>query len=229
MADIWRNEEKALKQLLIFGTGTFARLMHYYLDKYFECKPTAFVVDKPYVEGDSFDGLPLWDTETAVEKFSPAETGVILAVGYKGMNNVRTRMYEFFGTKGYELPNFIHPSVVSEAASIGNGNLILEGAVLSPFSRIGNGNILWNGCLVAHDVSVGSFNMLCGGSLMAGFSEVADNCFIGARAVVRDYAKVASYTFVGASCYINENTAEKSVYLPPKTKRLNGMESFDVL
>ena len=70
---------------------------------------------------------------------------------------------------------------------------------------------------------------MCGGSLLAGFSEVADNCFIGARAVVRDYAKVASYTFVGASSYINENTAEKSVYLPPKTKRLNGMESFDVL
>lgn len=218
-----------MKQLLIFGKGTFARLMHYYIDRYFECKPSAFVVDKPYVDGESFDGLPLLDTETAVERFEPSQTGVILALGYKEMNNVRKRMYVFFKTRGYSLPNFIHPSVLSEASSIGDGNLILEGAVLSPFSKIGDGNIIWNGCLVAHDVRVGSFNTLCGGSLLAGFSEVADNCFIGARAVLRDFAKVASYTFVGASSYINEDTAEKSVYLPPKSKWLKGIESTDVL
>lgn len=214
--------------ILIFGTGSFAHLMHHYIEKFTDWHVLGFVVDAEYACSDTFDGLPLLKTESVMQVHPPSRTGIVLAVGYKSMNKVRMEKYEWFRSRGYDLPSFIHPSVINDSAEVGQGNIVLEGSVLGPFSRLGNANLIWNACAISHDVSIGSFNTIAGGCFMAGRARIGDRCFLGANATIKNGAVLSDLTFVGASCYINANTQRESAYIAAATQPVKRMTSLDV-
>ena len=53
-----------MAKIVIFGIGDSARLAHFYFSHDSEHDVTAFTVDKQYLSGTEFSGLPLVDFAT---------------------------------------------------------------------------------------------------------------------------------------------------------------------
>jgi len=122
-----------LKDLIMIGTGSFAKLLSYYVTEYGGRRIAAFSVDSAYInENRTFVlGVNVYPLESVEKTFPPDRFEVILGVGYSKMNQVRKDLFSRCKQKGYTIASFIHPTaVVSKDAKMGEGNILLEQVIV---------------------------------------------------------------------------------------------------
>lgn len=206
-----------MKDIVIVGNSSFAKLMHQYIEDVGDRQVVAFSVNSQFIQYDrqKMFGKPIVPLEH-LEKLYPADRyDVIIGVGYNGMNTVRQKLYFICKEKGYHVTSFVHPTAnISKSVQIGEGNIILEQCSLSPLVRIGDLNILWNNVQLAHEDVVGSFNTISVGVSVAGCATIGNNCFLGVNSTVFDHVRIADFTLIGAAAFAKRNTHPYDVIVP---------------
>ena len=216
------------RKCVIFGTTDFGKMLRFYFEKYADVQIAAYTVDKAYLIDDRYDNLPAVAYEEIEQKYPPTEYTMIIALGYKKMNQIRQQKFEDAKKRGYTIENFIHPSAVNDAVEMGEGNIILENVTLAYGTKIGNSNILWNGCQISHESQVGNYNFFSVDSVIAGKTVVKNNCFLGINCTVLGNRTLADATLVGAGAFVKENTEPYSVYVPARSIRLENKKSTEM-
>ena len=112
------------RKCVIFGTTDFGKMLRYYFEKYADVQIVAYTVDKAYLESDTYDGLPAVAYEEVEKAYPPTEYTMVIALGYKKMNQIRQQKFEDAKRKGYRIENFVHPSVVHWARGILFSNML---------------------------------------------------------------------------------------------------------
>ena len=219
----------AKKRCVMFGLTIFSQMLRFYVEKYSEVEVEAYIVDAQYKNSDSFDGLPVETFETLEEKYPADQYSVIIGLGYSKMNDLRKQKFLQVKEKGYKIQGFIHPSVIEEMKEYGEGNIILEGAVVGYKVRLGDGNIIWNGCNISHESAIGDFNYFSPGTTLGGKTVVGNNCFFGMNSVIRGPKTVADYSLVWAGCFVSDDTEPYGVYVPARSVHLENKKSTDML
>ena len=199
------------RKCVIFGTTDFGKMLRYYFEKYADVQIVAYTVDKAYLESDTYDGLPAVAYEEVEKAYPPTEYTMVIALGYKKMNQIRQQKFEDAKRKGYRIENFVHPSVVDESVAMGEGNIILEHVTLAYGTKIGNSNIIWNGSQISHESQVGDYN-----------------CFLGINSTVLGNRTLEYATLVGAGAFVKENTEPYSVYVPARSICLENKKSTEM-
>lgn len=220
-----------MKNIVIVGTGSFARLMHQYLLECDEREVVAFSVNRTYI-GDEreFCGKPVIALEELRDHYPPEEYEVLMGVGYTKMNMVRKSLFEYCKEQGYTVASFVHPTVyLSKSAVLGEGNIILERSSLAPFTKIGDGNLIWDNVQLAHEDELGNYNTCSGGAAVAGNTKIGDNCYLGKCSVVFDNISVADFTLVGAGAFAKKDTKPYDVIVPARSVTLENRRSTDFL
>lgn len=222
-----------MKDIVILGTGSFAELMYFYIKNYDKRRVAAFSVEKAYMQGKEFLGLPVYPLEQLPEHCQPETHEVLLAIGAKEMNRLRERFFRMcknptLGGGGYDIASFIHPScLISPDAEIGEGNIFLEKVLVQPFVKIGKGNLFWDNVAITHNDIIGNFNTVSGGVGFSGFATVGNYCYIGKYAVVFDRVTISDYTLVGAGAYVKRDTKPFDVVVPARSVTLGNKKSTD--
>ena len=115
------------KNLVIFGTGDIAQLAHYYFTNDSDYTVVAFAVDSDYLTVNEFCGLPVIVFEDIVEKFSPNEYVLFIALSYTKVNSIRKSKYLTAKELGYQLASYISSRAsILNSDSIGDNCFILE-------------------------------------------------------------------------------------------------------
>lgn len=214
-------------KLIIYGVGSFAKLLYSYLKNDSAYDVVAFCADKQYINMNQFCGLPLVPFEEVESFYSPRKYKMIVAVGYSKMRN-RKIMFDKAVKKKYQLVNYIHSSVISHELKIGSNNIILAGCVIEPEVVIGNNNIVWSMTLLGHDCIIGDHNYISAKCLISGDSKVNDLCFIGNGTTMLNGLVVDSETCIGASTYLRKSTKKYGLYVGNPAKLIkenpNGIE-----
>jgi sugar O-acyltransferase (sialic acid O-acetyltransferase NeuD family) len=209
-----------MARLVIFGTGDIARLAYVYFTKDSNHEVAGFTVDRDYRKEDSFQGLPLVDFETVTARFPPDAYQMFVALSYAQMNRLRAVKYEAAKALGYTLASYVssrcswltdHP--------VGDNCFILEDNTVQPFVRIGSNVTLWSGNHIGHDSTIDDHCFISSHVVVSGHVTVGSYCFIGVNATLRNSIKIAPHTLIGAGAIIMKDTAEKGVYIPPRTER----------
>lgn len=216
------------RKCVIFGTTDFGKMLRFYFEKYADVQIVAYTVDKTYLGSDVYDGLPAVAYEEVEKVYPPEEYTMVIALGYKKMNQIRQQKFEDAKRKGYTIENFIHPSAVNDAVEIGEGNIILEHVTLAYGTKLGNSNIIWNGCQISHESQVGDYNFFSVDSVIAGKTTVNNNCFLGINCTVLGNRTLADATLVGAGAFVKENTEPYSVYVPARSVCLENKKSTEM-
>lgn len=210
------------KRLIIIGNTGNAKLAHYYFSKDSDYEVCVFSVNKEYIDGKEFCGLPVVPFEDVEKNFPPEKYDAFVAIGYKNMNAIRKDKYDQVKKKGYFLPNYISSKCAFLTQEpIGENNLILEHNTIQPFTRIGNNNVLWSGNHIGHDVTIGNHCFITSHVVVSGFTVIRDNCFLGVNSTLRDAIEIAPYSLIGAGAVIMKSTKEGEVYLAPKPIKLD--------
>ena len=209
-----------MARLVIFGTGDIARLAHVYFSRDSDHEVAGFTVDRDYRKEDSFQGLPLVDFETVTARFPPDAYQMFVALSYAQMNRLRAAKYEAAKALGYTLASYVssrcswltdHP--------VGDNCFILEDNTVQPFVRIGSNVTLWSGNHIGHDSTIDDHCFISSHVVVSGHVTVGSYCFIGVNATLRNSIRIAPHTLIGAGAIIMKDTAEKGVYIPPRTER----------
>ena len=200
-----------MKPVIIFGTGTVAKLAWNIITRESLAHIAAFCVDDAYCTQSQFCGLPVLPASSLASLWPPQSCSIFVALGYQKLNALRQEAIERFAGEGYELASCIssHALVMNDGA-IGRNAFVMEGCILQPYSVLGDGCICWSGCVVAHESRIGNYCFMAAHSVVGGRTEIGDGTFIGLNAAIRDEVHVGRNCLIGAGSLVLSDLADNS-------------------
>lgn len=207
-----------MSKVVIFGTGSFAQCVQFYLTHDSEHEVVAFTVHQKHIAQDELMGLPVKPFESLEREFPPDTYKMYVAVGYKNVNRVRASIYEEAKGKGYDLVSYISSKSTHWGDTvIGDNCFIFEDNTIQPFVKIGNDVIMWSGNHIGHHSTIGDHCFITSHVVISGHVQVGDYCFIGVNATTRDSISIGQLCVIGAGSLIMKSTNDKELYIAKRT------------
>ena len=205
---------------MIFGTGGFAECAHFYFTHDSDYEVVAFTVSADRIERDEIFGLPVIPFEEVAECYPPPEFAMFVAVGYARVNHVRADFYERAKAKGYELVTYVSSRATTwPGLEIGDNSFVFEDNTIQAFAKVGSDTVLWSGNHIGHHSRIGDHCFITSHVVVSGYVEVGAYTFIGVNATLRDSITIGEENVIGAGALIMKSTADREVYIEPRTKR----------
>lgn len=137
-----------------------------------------------------------------------------------GNNVVRQRVQRSLVSRNCHLTSLIHPfSCVSPSAQIGEGVVVMPGAVINACVQIGDGCIVNTGSSVDHDCLLGKFCHISPGVHLAGSVKFGDLVWAGIGAIVINNISVAPESIIGAGSVVVDDIVVSGTYVGVPAKR----------
>ena len=201
-----------MKPLVIFGTGAFAEMAHYYFERDSDYSVAAFTVDAAYVVEDTFKGLPVIAFEELDASFPPDQATMYVAMGIQKVNQQRADKVAEAEARGYRLASFLSSkATVADDLVLHPNSFIMEGVIMQHMVSVGRDSILWPMCFVGLRSSIGDHCWITP-SVIGESVTIGSYTFIGLNATISSYRKIAPSNVIGAGALILEDTKEFSIY-----------------
>lgn len=203
---------------MIFGTGSFAEVAHFYFTHDSDYDVVAFTADASHVQQEELLGLPVVAFEEVAERFPPASAEMFIAVGYAGVNRVRAERYDRAKELGYRLATYVSSKATTwPGLDVGDNSFVFEDNTIQPFVHIGNDVVLWSGNHIGHHSTIGDHCFVTSHVVVSGNVTVGPNCFLGVNATIRDSIEIGEACVIGAAAVIMKSTGDREVYAPART------------
>jgi sugar O-acyltransferase (sialic acid O-acetyltransferase NeuD family) len=210
------------KQVVVFGTGSFAEVVHFYLTNDSEHEVVGFTAHAAHIgEKREIFGLPVVSFEALDETFPPESYAMYVAIGYKNVNRVRAAVCDEARERGYELISYVSSRCTYWGESIGDNCFIFEDNTVQPFVRIGNNVVLWSGNHIGHHSTIGDHCFITSHVVVSGNVHVGAYSFLGVNATLRDSITIGEACVIGAGAVIMKSTRDKEVYVPQRTQPMD--------
>jgi len=148
-----------------------------------------------------------------------------VSIGQISSPEIRLVIFEKLKENGAELPIIISPfSHVSKHAKLGNGTIIMHGAVVNAGSRIGQNCIINTGAVIEHDTIIGDHCHISTNSIINGGSKIGESTFIGSGCVLKEYIEINRGVIIGAGSVVLNSITESGIFYgkPVKRQESNG-------
>ncbi|WP_341659347.1 acetyltransferase [Vibrio sp.] len=147
-------------------------------------------------------------TERLLESCSSFDA-VIVAIGH---NQTRIEKQTLLYQKGAIFPVLIHPAAtVSKYALVGDGTVVMAGAVVNPFSNIGSSCILNTSATVDHDCILGDGVHISPGANLAGGVQIGVGSWVGIGASVKELINIGCNVTIAAGAVVIRDVLNEQV------------------
>ena len=99
---------------------------------------------------------------------------------------------------------------VSAEAALGEGTVVMAGAVVQTGARIGAHCVVNTAAVVEHDVILEDFVQVAPGAILGGGVRIGADAYIGMGAVIRDHTKIGAGAVVGMGAVVVADVAPKA-------------------
>jgi sugar O-acyltransferase (sialic acid O-acetyltransferase NeuD family) len=203
-----------MKKILLAGNAITAEILCAYLRQDARYEVAGLTVDDEYVALGMPGGYRTVGLSEVAAAFSPDTHRVIMAMGYNDLNRTRETMFERLRAIGYGVETYIHPDArVYTDQPLGEGSVVLPGAVVEPHARVGANTMVWSNVTLAHHCSVDDHCWVAAGTVISGQARVLRNTFLGVGCTVVNAITVGEFNVVGAGALISRDTKPHSVHL----------------
>ncbi len=105
--------------------------------------------------------------------------------------------------QGHTFATAIHPSaVISDSVSIGEGSVVMPGAIINAGARIGRHCIINTKSSVDHDCLISDFVHIAPGCTVAGNVEIGECTWIGVGACIKQGIRIGKNCMIGAGSVV---------------------------
>jgi sugar O-acyltransferase (sialic acid O-acetyltransferase NeuD family) len=203
-----------MKKILVAGNAITAEILCAYLIRDARYQVAGLTVDDAFADKGGVEGYRTVGLSEAVREFSPDTHRVIMAMGYGDLNRARADMFVRLKAIGYGVETYVHPDArIHTDRQVGEGSVVLPGAVIEPYAQVGANTMVWCNVTVAHHSSVGDNCWLGAGTVISGQAKVLHNTFLGVNCTVVNDVTVGEFNIVGAAAMISRSTVPNSVHL----------------
>jgi sugar O-acyltransferase (sialic acid O-acetyltransferase NeuD family) len=181
--------------LTILGFGGHSKVV-LDLAKNLDLSISGLYDDNPDTYGKEYNGIKVLGPINSI-----ASGTAVIAIGN---NQIRKNIVDQSLPINWKV--LIHPSsYVSLDAYIGEGTVIMAGAIIQPGANIGRHCIINTGACVDHDCIIEDFVHIGPNSALAGGVTVGEGTFVGIGSSVVPYVKIGKWSTIGAgSAVIND-------------------------
>lgn len=193
--------------VLIYGGGMLGRQVAYLMLTHFAETHNllGFIDDTQDAGADISEGLKtVGSLELAAVSgdYAPDRVGLVFGIGYSNMP-ARWEAFERAKSSGYDFLSLIHPNAsVEPSAQLGEGVVVLAGAVVDQYVSVGDLSYLQIGCKIGEECRFGDNNYLSAGATFAGGIRVGSGNFFGINATIVDGITIGSNCFINAGSLI---------------------------
>jgi sugar O-acyltransferase (sialic acid O-acetyltransferase NeuD family) len=207
-----------MRDVVIFGTGQVAEVIHYYLAEEGGRNVVGFTVDAAYRTADEVLGLPVVDFESVEQRFAPDTHEMFVAVSFKQVNKLREAKVAEAEAKGYTLTSHVSPrACVWPGLAVQPNTIVMEQNVIQPHASVGRNVIMWSGNHVGHHTRIGDNCFIASHAVIGGSCDIGANSFIGVNATLRDNIQVGASNVIGAGTLILQSTPDFGVFMGEAT------------
>ena len=196
-----------MDKVIIFGTSIFSLVVYQTIIQEGTAEVIGFTLNDEYITDNEIEGLKVYSFEHLADCFDMNECKILIALGYKKMNDNRKAIFLQCKELGYNIYTLVSKNACVYTNRIGEGSIILPSVFLGPYVSIGKSVILWNNVSICHHNNVGDFTHIAGGTTVGGESNIGSNCFIGMNCTIKNGITIGDRTFIGANSYMTQNTA----------------------
>lgn len=163
---------------------------------------------------DSCMGFPVIGKCDESESFNDGKTDFIIGIGN---NRVRKNIAEKYSLNWVSL---VHPSArIAVNTSIGNGTVVMAGAVINTSAVIGKHCVINTNSVVEHDNIISDYVHISPGAVLGGTVHVGENTHIGIGAAVINNIDICGNCIVGAGAVVVNAINEEGTYIGVPAKK----------
>ncbi len=182
-------------KLLIAGAGGHGKVVADAAARRGNCSSIAFLDDR-FPDLMSVGDWPVVGRLADLPGFSGRFDACVPAFGEP---RLRLRILDEARAAGFELPVLVHPSAtLARRVRVGEGTVVLAGAVVNIDASVGRGCIINSGAVVEHDCILGEGVHVCPGACIAGEVRIGRCSWIGIGASVIQRVTIGNCVTVGA-------------------------------
>tara|TARA_R110002049_G_scaffold154628_8_gene319264 strand:+ start:144 stop:812 length:669 start_codon:yes stop_codon:yes gene_type:complete len=209
------------EDVVLFGIGSVAEVLHHVLERSGQHRVVAFAVDRALIREPVFRGLPLVAWDEVARHYPPKRFRMMIAVGYVHANRLRAERFGQARDMGYRMISYVSPgAALWDGFTMGENCRIGDGVRIQPFSHIGDDVFIGSESFLGHHCVIGDHCYLSASVRIAGHVKVEPYCYIGINATIRNRVTLARSGVIGAGAVIHGDTVEGGVYMSPQAELL---------
>jgi len=142
--------------------------------------------------GSSHCGYQVIGADQSLAQLRSHYQYALIGVGQIRSPVVRMRLFKQLLDLGFKLPVVVAPTAyVSPNAKIGQGSIVMHGAVVNAGAQVGDNCIINSRALIEHDVVVHDNCHVATGAILNGNVVLGEESFVGSGSIVRERLNVA--------------------------------------
>lgn len=188
------------KQLMVWGASGHARCVLDIVRQYPEYSVVG-LIDDFAVANIEFVGHKILGTRDDLRHLHG--TGFRHMAIAVGDCSARLEIGELARSAGFNLETFVHPrAVIAQDVSLGDGTVVMAGAVVNPGSRVGELCIVNTAASVDHECTLEDGVHVGPGAHLGGCVVVGRGTWLGIGAILKDHIRIGAKTIVGAGAVV---------------------------
>ena len=182
----------------------------------------AGVLERPEAGLTEVLGYPVLGCDDALSDLVKQGHPALVTIGQIKSAAPRIRAFKAAKAAGAQMPSVVSPRAhVSRFAALGDGTLVLHGAVINAAAHVGRNVIVNSLALIEHDVMVADHCHVATGARVNGNVTIGEGCFIGSGAVLKNGISIGAGSVIGAGVVIRYDVPEGS-FVPVTMGRTQG-------
>lgn len=159
-------------------------------------------------------GYPVIGSDADFAELLAATPSVLITVGQVKSPDTRVALYELLLRLGAEFPCMVSPtSYVSKYSMIGEGTIVMHGAIINALASVGRNCIINSQALVEHDAVIGDHCHISMGVKVNGDVNIGSGTFIGSGAILREGVHIGANCVIGAGTVALHDLPTKTHYV----------------
>jgi sugar O-acyltransferase (sialic acid O-acetyltransferase NeuD family) len=161
------------------------------------------IIDIPEKVGQTVLGYNIIANEDDLLEIVKTHKLYLITIGQIKGPDIRIEKYQQITRIGGTFPVVVSPkSHVSKHASIGEGTIIMHGAIINAGANIGRNCIINTGAIIEHDVIIEDHCHISTGATINGGTVIKRGSFVGSNAVTKEYTTIGEKSFIKANSLV---------------------------
>ena len=199
-------------RLIIIGGGGHA---HSCIDIIEQCNrfEIAGIVDANKLIGQNVLGYKVIGADGDLHELRREFNHAFIAIGQIETADLRVALFGALRELDFNIPQFISPnSYISHHSKIGDGSIVMHGAIVNANTEIGVNSIINSNALVEHDVFIGDHCHVSTASVLNGGVTVQSRSFIGSGSIILQNISIGKNCVIGASSLVRRDLDSETLY-----------------
>ena len=159
-------------------------------------------------------GYAVIGTDNDLPELTKSYKYALITVGQIQTAEHRIRLYHQAIQLGFQLPIIIATTAhVSSHATLGEGSIVMHGAIINAGARVGNNCIINNSALIEHDVTVEDHCHISTGAILNGDVTVGAGSLIGSGSIIKQGVTIGKSCLVDMGITVRQKLGDNSRFI----------------